>query len=191
MACQLAWARVPAGLMALRCIAACWKPGVAAVSPPALRLLLTSMHPQACALWMPETFLSYREVPGVGRQEFVAGLEKVKHDRWAGLWLQNAYRCTRLHLPPACKESEACPARSPSWNRACCSPGDSCEQSGFCSRPPLSRHADVMQVVTAVQAGGTLRHLRPHRRSSDGVPAARRLPHQLPRAVRPQHRPLP
>ncbi len=37
---------------------------------------------QACALWMPETFLSYREVPGVGRQEFVAGLEKVKHDRW-------------------------------------------------------------------------------------------------------------
>lgn len=85
MACQLAWARVPAGLMVLRCIAACWKPGVAAASPPALRLLLAPLHPQACALWMPETFLSYREVPGVGRQEFVAGLEKVKHDRWAGL----------------------------------------------------------------------------------------------------------
>ena len=46
-------------------------------------------------------------------------------------------------------------------------------------------------LAAATQAGGALCHLRPDRRRGDGVPAAGRLPQRLPRAVRPQHWPLP
>jgi hypothetical protein len=40
-----------------------------------------SSPPQACALWVPETFLGTREVPGVGRQDYVGGLERVRQER--------------------------------------------------------------------------------------------------------------
>lgn len=61
--------------------------------------------PQACALWIPETFMSLREVPGVGRREFVAGLEKVKPERWEG-------RCAICGLTDgavmACQQPSGC-----------------------------------------------------------------------------------
>ncbi|KAL4435851.1 hypothetical protein ABPG77_000613 [Micractinium sp. CCAP 211/92] len=59
----------------------------------------------ACALWIPETFMSFREVPGVGRREFVAGLEKVKPERWEG-------RCAICGLTDgavmACQQPSGC-----------------------------------------------------------------------------------
>ncbi|KAL4458738.1 hypothetical protein ABPG75_013603 [Micractinium tetrahymenae] len=59
----------------------------------------------SCALWIPETFMSFREVPGVGRREFVAGLEKVKPERWEG-------RCAICGLTDgavmACQQPSGC-----------------------------------------------------------------------------------
>lgn len=126
---------------------------------------------------MPETFLSYREVPGLGRQEFVAGLEKVKHDRCGsmdGLVALHVGSCAGMAHTQVCV---AC-----SFLSTPCCHRSSVRRYWFCQQmriPGLSLQARV-----------AVRHLRPDRRRGDGVPAARRLPHQLPRPLRPQHRPL-
>lgn len=55
------------------------------VSPPSTYLVPTDQLSltllQACALWLPETFVAAREVAGVGRQEYVGGLEKIRPER--------------------------------------------------------------------------------------------------------------
>ncbi|EFN53262.1 hypothetical protein CHLNCDRAFT_58651 [Chlorella variabilis] len=60
----------------------------------------------ACALWIPETFIGLREVPGAGRQEYVGGLDKVKAERWEG-------RCAICGLTGgavlACQQPGGCP----------------------------------------------------------------------------------